>query len=331
MGQDEIAQFAGLLSAAAAKYVFTWWIYRNTQQFRLVGRVADLIIYPVKSAKGVSVEAAQVSKLGLKSGDMMDRHWMVSKENGTFANIAEQPRLAAVNVTISDNHICLDAEGMDTLNLPITMTLSNDSKVLDLKMRDMETVGMDCGDAAAAWISKYLKKDGMRFVYSHPSLPKQEIRKKNTYYINRCRPSDKTAFADYSAVMLMTEPSLNNVNKALPDGKHVEVSWFRPNVVVSGCGEFAEDSWQKLRIGDNYFRQVKLCQRCIVVTVDPDTGIRDPDTEPLKTMRRYRQHPEYRDNPILGINLAIDKFGGTIKVGDPVYAVVSNTPLPKDT
>ena len=43
---------------------------------------------------------------------------------------------------------------------------------------------------------------------------------------------------------------------------------FRPNIYIEGeFGAFAEDSWPHLRIGGATFRNVKLCTRCVYVTV----------------------------------------------------------------
>jgi uncharacterized protein YcbX len=62
---------------------------------------------------------------------------------------------------------------------------------------------------------------------------------------------------------------------------------FRPNLVVSGCKPYAEDSWRRIRIGDTTLRVVKSCSRCKITTVDPATG--ETGSEPLKTLSRYRR------------------------------------------
>lgn len=64
---------------------------------------------------------------------------------------------------------------------------------------------------------------------------------------------------------------------------------FRPNLVVGGCGPFAEDEWQRLRIGEVEFDAVKGCTRCLFTTVDPETGLKRPDLEPLRTLGTYRR------------------------------------------
>jgi uncharacterized protein YcbX len=56
---------------------------------------------------------------------------------------------------------------------------------------------------------------------------------------------------------------------------------FRPNLVIEGSEAYAEDSWKRIRIGDVEFRVVKPCARCILTTIDPQTGERSADREPL--------------------------------------------------
>jgi len=43
---------------------------------------------------------------------------------------------------------------------------------------------------------------------------------------------------------------------------------FRPNILIDGdFPGFAEDSWSHVKIGEAVFRNVKLCTRCVFITV----------------------------------------------------------------
>ena len=57
---------------------------------------------------------------------------------------------------------------------------------------------------------------------------------------------------------------------------------FRPNLVVDGTEPFAEDGWQRVRIGEIVLRRTELGDRCAVTLVDPDTLERGP--EPIRTL-----------------------------------------------
>jgi len=56
---------------------------------------------------------------------------------------------------------------------------------------------------------------------------------------------------------------------------------------VSGAAPWAEDCWRRIRIGGVLFSVVKPCDRCIVTTIDPETGQRPDRTEPLRNLERF--------------------------------------------
>ncbi|XP_023566156.1 mitochondrial amidoxime-reducing component 1-like [Octodon degus] len=133
-------------------------------------------------------------------------------------------------------------------------------------------------------------------------------------------PSDQVAYSDASPFLVLSEASLADLNSRLE--KKVKASHFRPNLVIAGCGAYAEDSWDELLIGDARLRRVMPCTRCILTTVDPDTGVMSRK-EPLQTLRSYRQcdpskQKIYGQSPLFGQYFALQS-PGTVRVGDAVY------------
>lgn len=63
-------------------------------------------------------------------------------------------------------------------------------------------------------------------------------------------------------------------------GRSLEPERFRPNLLVEPLGDtaFPEDSWlgRTLRVGTMRLRVDCRDSRCVIVTMDPDTGARDP-------------------------------------------------------
>ena len=86
---------------------------------------------------------------------------------------------------------------------------------------------------------------------------------------------------------------------------------FRPNLVIDGSAPYAEDSWRRIRIGGVEFRVAKGCTRCILTTIDPQTGERSADREPLTTLKTYR---EREGEVCFGQNL-INQGAGRLQVG----------------
>jgi len=66
------------------------------------------------------------------------------------------------------------------------------------------------------------------------------------------KPGDEVSFADGFPILLITEASLNDLNTRLEHP--VSMRRFRPNLVVDGDTPYAEDNWQRIRIGDSYRR-----------------------------------------------------------------------------
>ena len=85
-------------------------------------------------------------------------------------------------------------------------------------------------------------------------------------------------------------------------------------LVIEGSEAYAEDGWKRIRIGDVEFRVVKPCSRCILTTIDPQTGERSADREPLATLQKYRAQA---DGAMFGQNLVNDG-NGRLEVGMPV-------------
>ena len=123
---------------------------------------------------------------------------------------------------------------------------------------------------------------------------------------------DITSFADGFPVLLISEASLADLNGRL--SQPVTMGHFRPNLVASGCAAFAEDGWQQIRIGTAEFALVKPCSRCIFTTVDPQTGARTTDGEPLTTLARYRRA---EGGVMFGQNLLVTQ-PGHVSINDTI-------------
>jgi len=208
--------------------------------------------------------------------------------------------MALISCTLEGERLRLSAPGMDELELP---AVHSGPDAVEVRIWNDRCLAASSGVEAARWLSRFLDVE-VRLVY----LPDEHTRRLDP---NFARPGDQTGFADGFPFLLISEASLEDLNgrleRPLPMGR------FRPNLVVRGCEPYAEDTWRRVRIGAIEFRLVKPCSRCIITTVDPQTGERDGD-EPLRTLRTYRQ----RDNKVFfGQNLIHDS-AGRLRLGDRV-------------
>ncbi|XP_057171565.1 mitochondrial amidoxime-reducing component 1 isoform X5 [Ursus arctos] len=166
------------------------------------------------------------------------------------------------------------------------------------RVHGLEIEGRDCGDAAAQWITSFLKTQPYRLVHFEPHL-----RPRNSHQIlDAFRPTDQVAYSDASPFLILSEASLADLNSRLE--KKVKVTNFRPNIVISGCGVYAEDSWDELLIGDVILKRIMACSRCVLTTVDPDTGIMNRK-EPLETLKSaFQRINKQEGGPKYNVNSA---------------------------
>lgn len=290
---------------------------RRRGRLRQVGTVQQLYIYPVKSCKGVAVSEAECTALGLRRGHLRDRFWMVTKKDGHVVTARQEPRLVLVSVTCEDDSLIFRAPGVDQLILPSKMPSSH--TVHDCRVFGLDIQGRDCGDEAAQWFTDFLKTEAFRLVQFEKNMKARPSGK----ILPGMRHNYQVAYPDCSPVMILSEASLADLNTRL--AKKVKMEIFRPNIVVTGCEAFEEDTWDELLIGNVEMKKVLACPRCIMSTVDPDTGIIDRK-EPLETLKSYRlcdpsEKHLYKSSPLFGNYFLVEKVG-SLRVGDPVYRMV---------
>ena len=260
-------------------------------------KLTELNIYPVKSLRQISLSNSLVEPFGLQH----DRRWMVVDEQGKMITQRQQSRLCLIQPALFENAIRLTAA--DIQDLQVTTPASG--------IRQQVTVwedhcqAYDAGDEAASWLSTFLSVK-CRLVY----FPDDEFRQVDLTY---AKQGDRTAFSDGFPLLLISQASLDDLNQRLEHP--IAMNRFRPNLVLSGCDAFAEDNWQKIRIGDITFRIVKPCSRCVIPNIDIETAERS--NEPAKTLATYRK----RDNKIFFGQNVIAENEGELTIGMPVEII----------
>ena len=128
----------------------------------------------------------------------------------------------------------------------------------------------------------------------------------------RGRDGDQVSLADGAPVLLTATASLAQLNERLPSP--IGMVNFRPNLVAETVTAFDEDQWGRIRVGEAEFDVAWACTRCVLTTIDPETAKKDPDEEPIRTLKTFRRGPE---GVMFGQNL-IPRRLGTVSVGDSI-------------
>ena len=249
--------------------------------------LSELYCYPVKSLGGFRLKQSRVEAFGLQH----DRRWMVvDARSGDFISQRSHPQMALIRVEQLQQRIQL--RHADGHNLQVMRPDNQQLRIVTVW--DDECQSWDAGDEAAEWLSERLEQE-CRLVF----FPENEVRQVDMDY---ARKGDKTAFSDGFPLLLISQASLDDLNRRLDTP--VEMARFRPNLVVSGCESFAEDNWKRIRIGDVMIRVVKPCSRCTIPNVSLNTGRREK--EPVKTLSQYRRQG---NKVFFGQNLIADNPG----------------------
>ena len=259
-------------------------------------RLSGLFIYPVKGMRGVALPEAAVESCGLGS----DRRWMVVDAQGGFLSQRQVPALARFSAAVEPCGLRLDLDGSCIrVERP-----APDGKRVSVVVWRSRVHAACAGSRANSWLSSRLQRR-CRLVF----LDDPQARPIEPAY---AEPGETVSFADGFPVLLASEASLARLNAAVE--QPVGMDRFRPNLVIEGADAWAEDDWQRLRIGRVTFRGAKRCTRCVVVTTDQRHGTIDHPGEPLGTLARLNRRPE---GVVFGRNL-VPLGVGRLRLGDPV-------------
>lgn len=262
-------------------------------------RLSALYRYPLKSARGESLDSSPLGLLGLEG----DRRWMlVEPGSGRFLTQRLLPHMSQLSALYNgEGGLSLSASGLAPLDVALPGAEENLRGVT--VWRDSLRVP-DAGDAAATWLSKFIGRP-CRLV----QVPAERARQVDTAY---AQPGDRVAFSDGFPLLLIGQASLDDLSSRV--GRPLAMQRFRPNLVIEGSEPYAEDGWKRIRIDGIEFEVAKGCSRCIMTTIDPQTGERGADREPLTTLKAYR---EREGEVYFGQNL-LPRGAGTLRVGATV-------------
>lgn len=260
--------------------------------------VSELTIYPIKSARGISLSSMQLHQ----KGPDCDRRWMVIDKNNTFVTQRKDTKMCLIDTQLMGQSLLLSAEGFGECSVPKGGAELSASSVWGTDVK-----GEDCGDEAAQWISRFLGKE-CRIIYMKDDHSRLVDR-------NFATQREQLGFADGFPLLITTQASLDDFNKKLlgsSNGLAIGMTRFRPNIVITGNAPWAEDKWQRIAIGGIELSLVKPCSRCIMPSVNPETAEKQMAVnQALLTYRRRGKQTYFGQN-------ALYNTLGQINVGDDV-------------
>lgn len=268
-------------------------------------RVAELYIYPVKSAGGIRLDAVELDALG----PAFDRRWMVVNGEGRFLTQRRLPRMALIQPVLAEGGLELQAPGAEPTRVPLEAGSGERQRV---EIWEDEATAERVSPEADAWLSRVL------------GVPVHLVRLDESRSHRAADPAGApgagVGFADRYPLLLLSRGSMDGLNRRLK--QPVGVDRFRPNVVVEGVAPHGEDRWRRIRVGGVAFSVLKPCRRCSVPGVDQATGV--PGKEPLRALAGYRR----MEGTIWFGQNVVHHAPGRIRVGDPVEVLEEGAPRP---
>jgi len=260
--------------------------------------ISQIHVYPVKSLGGMSLQTAPVEPRGLRH----DRRWMLVDPNGRFLRERALPRMALISAHANGAALVLQAPAQSPLRVELMPPATAD--LMDVRVWDSACRAVVVSPAADRWLSDFLHVPCRLVQMPDETQRPVPAEDRQTQGI--------VSFADAFPLLLLGEASLQDLNQRL--AVPVPTDRFRPNIVVSGVAPYAEDDWRTITLGETVFQVVQPCARCLLTTINQQTG-RSDGSEPLRTLALYRRRGE---KVVFGQYL-IPAASGSVSVGMNVH------------
>ncbi|MTI20032.1 MOSC domain-containing protein [Fulvivirga sp. RKSG066] len=257
--------------------------------------LSQIYIYPIKSLPGIRLNEAEVQEKGLK----YDRRWMLVDSDGEFITMRKNRKLLKFFVNKTSLGYDIGCEfHKSTIQIPFELTEGTE---INVSIWGDKIKAIEGNTGWNDWFSEALR-ESCTLVY-FPEEAKRPI--KDKWQVN----NESVSLADGYPYLVIGESSLDRLNQKL--AQPLDISRFRPNLVFKGGEPYEEFNWKDFKIGDVAFKGLKPCARCVVTTLDPDTG--ESGLEPLKTLATQK----IDDKVVFGQHtLALEE--GSVKVGDEI-------------
>ena len=275
----------------------------------MLGTVARLRRYPVKSMLGEDLDASDVAVTGL-AGDR--RLAVLSRTTGKVAS-AKLPRLWRDLLTLAaaDEHT---EDGAVRITLPEGRTIRSDDADVEAVLSGLlnQPVTLTStpppGAALDRAVPEAVLRDGV-----DAEVPAELME------IGGGGPPG--TFVDFAPLHLLTTSTLDRIAELSPHGRS-DVERYRPNIVIRTTAPgFTENDWVEriLRVGDDLVvRVIVRTPRCAIPTLAHGALPRDPDA--LRVLARHnRLEPldSLDPEPCAGVYAEVLRTGH-IRTGDPV-------------
>lgn len=275
-----------------------WWFWRASRQKRVPGtrgKVSRIVVFPVKSCRGISLDSVKVDSGGLQH----DREWMVvrpaigvnSEDNpAQMITGREIPKLVTLQPSFMENG-ALRLESPDGRSVVVGEPEKKYSASCYTDVFLTKCCGEDEGEEVAKFLTDVLDAHDRPLRLIRMRSPGRPLAASPKYGPVVAEQPDKGGYgrySDWSTFSVVSEQSLTWLEDQV-----AEIDWsqdrLRTNIVVSTSDAFDEDTWKRFSIGPVELEFLKPCGRCVMTTIDTQTGKKDTNLQPLKFLNKRRR------------------------------------------
>eukprot|EP00934_Nitzschia_sp_Nitz4_P008297 Nitzschia sp. Nitz4//scaffold183_size43938//32938//34038//NITZ4_007274-RA/size43938-processed-gene-0.56-mRNA-1//1//CDS//3329539626//8287//frame0 len=337
-----------VVNKLATKLYLQWKLNTSSTDEELGKRsVSGLYYHPVKSLRAVSTDSIVIDEKGFVG----DRRIMVvyplplpawkdafGPEESTHRFLTQRqcPSLARIVATIENDQLSLQYSS-GSVGTKVTVSLTPQDPISrKVGIWGDQVLVHDLGDEVATFFQSIVDKDeetsavgdmykGVRLVIHSGSDRRTDARFTPAVASSWLGRTPPVSLTDGFPILIACQASLDELNRRLQERGEtpVEMSRFRPNLVIQGTEAFEEDNWKYIAIGKQIFSVVKACPRCKQSCTDQETGT--VHSEPVATMKTFRALGATDD--VFFAQNAMALQSGTIHVGDTVRVLQTGKPL----
>ena len=262
--------------------------------------ISSLFTYPVKSCAGIELQSAILTPFGIRG----DRQWMVVDDDGRMLTQRANAKLALIQPKLTLSGLKLSHPSSSE----IAVKNSELGEHVGVSVWKDKVYAQSANKEVGQWLTdvtespKALKL--VRFDQDNIRLPAQPERFGLT----------ARHFADAAPYLVANTSSLDSLNAKLRSEHKptVSVQSFRPNIVFSGLAAFEEHRVSGIALANgSSLRFIDHCERCIVITVDPATGLRRERNVPYPELASLNSMPGKPKAAAFGANATLSSDSGS--------------------
>lgn len=281
-----------------------------------VCRVQKIMVHPVKSFKGISVDSWEVDEFGFKYDRM---YTLAVWKDSSLQPLTQRecPMLSQIEVVYRNEFFEIHLDEKFWCKLPTSPENLEDSPSHSVQLWGVSFKAFEM-DFSSALIERLHLPASTVLLYSKAG---KFVKTNSPIQAYRT-----TKFQDYFPLLLMTTEDFQDLNSRLEaKGHHVDsVDVFRPNLLISNTiAPYDTDDWYRFEIvSDSKPHQWLVsskCPRCQMPNMNLETGSLDPKATVTKTLASYRRCDlGNRYYSFLGIHAVQLDTNYTVRVGDSV-------------